>query len=122
MDSIFRLQDGVSKFLGLLQGRGVPAEAAAQVVAAGQQLKILAVSRDAAHTGDGAALRRVHADDKAAGDGKYLGLKTVGGEQPPDRFLHPVDLRAAGHELAAQLGTQIQQTFVIHRIPPSPTG
>ena len=110
-----RLQP-VHQSLGLLQGKGLPAQPAAQGVAPLQQLDVRPVGGDAAHPGDRVSLRGIDADDETGGDGEDLGRGPVGGEQAVHRLLHPVDLGSAGHQPAAQLGAQIQQFVVIHRI------
>ena len=112
------LHRGGQQLLGLVHRGGLGAELAAQGVAPLQQLNVCAVAANAAHPGDGVALRRGDADDHTVWDGEHLrGLQPVGLKQPAHRLLHPVDLRSAGHQLAAQLHRDIQQLVIIHGVP-----
>ena len=69
---------------------------------------------DAPDPGAGVPIGVSETDDQAVGDGEDLSsLHTVGPEQVLDGFLHPVDLRAGGHEAEAQLRGQVQKLVVI---------
>ena len=90
----------------------------AQVVAPLQQLNVCPMARDAPHPGDRMPLGRSHADDDAVRDGKHLRpLQAIGIQHPMHGFLHPVDLRPAGHQLVSQIRGQIEQSVIVHSLP-----
>ena len=75
------------------------------------------MAADAAHPGDGQALFGQHRDDEIVGNGKDLGIQSVGGQHPADAFLHPEGLRAAHGQLIAQIAGKVNQCNVVHRNP-----
>lgn len=107
----------LSHLLRRLRQRGdLPAQPAAELVAPLQQLNIRSVGRNTPHLCDRMSRRRIDADNEAAGQGKHLWLEPVRRQQPKDRLLHAVDLRAAEYQFISQFRAQVEQGVIIHSI------
>ena len=89
--------------------RRLPADPAAQVVQLVQLVQIDGGGADA--DGFGVVVALVHdIEDKTGGNGEYFDIRiTVGVHQTGDGILHPIDLRAALHQMAAHFTEKIQK-------------
>ena len=114
---------GLERLPGLVQIRGLGAQAAAQRVERLDLAHVGAVRAHPAHPGEGLLPRRGNTHDDTVGNGKDLpGTRAIGLQQVADRLLHPVDLSPAQEQVIAQLTAQGQQLVVIQERPPLQVG
>ena len=98
--------------------RRIGAQAAGEGVIGLQCQNIGAAHLGLPHTGDNMVVLICDADNEAVGNGKYLAGQSIGAHKAAHGVLYAVDLTAAAQQAITHFTHAVQQSFVVHKIPP----
>ena len=93
--------------LGPFRLRPLGAEPPGQGIEPLHGVQVVAVKTDPPHPCDGLLLRGENTDDQVPRHRRHLRLQAIGLQDPPDRILHPVGLRAADGQMVAQVRGEV---------------